>query len=178
MFLEAIASVFPGVTCIFNGDRHTGEAKARHRAVAAKQVAEAYVVKRAPHRDVDTLPGTAYAAHAFMLTVAVAAAAFGNCDRTFERINDIGCADLMRTARQPVATACATCGDGKTGSSQRFQQLANGRKCQTRGRRNVCSTAHGAVMRRQVGEHNGPVIGESGDSQQGQLPVRVDKGLF
>jgi hypothetical protein len=84
---------------VFDMDRQAREAKLWYGAIGAQQIAETYVVQGTSNSYVYALPRAPDTADAFMLTQAVDRTALGYRDRSFQRVDDIGSANLMRAAR-------------------------------------------------------------------------------
>ena len=76
-------------------------------AIASQEVAQRDFVKCAADCHVDFLPCAADTADAFMFTPAVAAAAFGNGNRSLKCVDYISCADLSSVAGQLVTAIAA-----------------------------------------------------------------------
>ena len=67
------------------------------------QVTEADIPERTPDCDIDSLPGAADVAYGLEVAMAVVGTAFGDMDRTFQRVDDVGSADLVGRQYPPWA---------------------------------------------------------------------------
>ena len=63
-----------------------------------------HILECPPNCYVDSLPGTAHTANAFMLAITVTGAALGNRNRAFQRIDNVGGTDVLRRSRQAEST--------------------------------------------------------------------------
>src|SRR5215207_805448 len=93
---------------------------------------ESDVRERAPDCAVHSLPDVSDAAIRFDAAGAVLAAAFRDCERAFERIEDARRADLAGRTGELIAAVTAASGDHQTAALKLLEQLAHGRQADAR----------------------------------------------
>ena len=93
-------------------------------------------------------------------------------------VDDVGRANILRAPRQLIAAVGAARRRHEAGSGERFQQLADRRRCYSSGPGDLSRTADGRRFPRQVGQHDGAVVREFANPEQCSGLDLPDKGLF
>src|SRR5262249_39152876 len=126
------------------------------------------VLERTANRGVHPLPRMSHTASVLDTAGTVVAAALRQGQRTFERIENRGGADLLRVQRQLIATEAPACGANEPTSLEDLEELAD--RCDAEAR------AFGDLGRREpafrlIGERREDdrrVVGELADPQHGR----------
>src|SRR5262245_32826002 len=90
------------------------------------QVREAHTLERLADTHVDPLPCHPDTAERFETTTTVHGAALRDCYGAFERVDDLGGADRIRSAGEGVAALHSTRRDHEARMHERLQELADG----------------------------------------------------
>src|SRR5688572_967445 len=144
-------------------EREARKVRRRERRVAPQQRLEAHVRERAPYGVADALPAVADEAGGLDAAMPRAARAFGERDRAFDRVDDVGGADRGRRAGELVAAVGAAHGTHEARVLEFLEQLADRREADVRALGDARRARE--VAAREACEDHGRVVRQAADAQ-------------